>query len=139
MAKRSESVDVAKFGGTDNLGTVQMGGQTHEVANIEAQSTRKLEDDVGHGSAAIIRRFVYGMNPVAFKEHPPTKQELFNAHYKSIELTLWRDGMKVMPEIEPRLVLDTKKNQYYIFVGARPAKGHILRERPQTLAEIAHG
>ena len=136
---RVKSTEVQKFGGTDSLGHVKMDGHDHDVQSLEAQSKTKLEDDTGHGNAAIIRCFDFAMNPQAFLEAKPTKQMLFNAHYKGIEVALWRDGMKVIPEVNPRIVVDEKAMKYKIFVGATPMKGHILTERPRTLSEIAHG
>lgn len=156
MRKR-KAVEVQKFGGAENVGSVREEGNLstfhselsnqdsiHENVNwdlqsVEVQSDTKLEQDEGVGGAAIIRMFQFGMNLDAFKQHPPTKQELFNSHLKGIELALWKDGMKVMPDIEPKVVVDEKSARYMIFVGAVPMRGHILRERPQTLAEIAHG
>ena len=134
---KRKALDVAKFGGTENLGKATYNNYEHEISNIETQSKTKLEDDVGHGGAAIIRRFSFGMNAESFKEKPPTKQELFNYHIKGIEIMLWRDGMKIMTEVQPRIMLEEKKMQYHIFVGARPQKGFILREAPQTLKEVA--
>ena len=134
---KRKALDVAKFGGTENLGKATYNNYEHEVSNIETQSKTKLEDDAGHGGAAIIRRFSFGMNAESFKEKPPTKQELFNYHIKGIEIMLWRDGMKIMTEVQPRIMLEEKKMQYHIFVGARPQKGFILREAPQTLKEVA--
>jgi hypothetical protein len=137
--KLKKAKDVVKFGGVDELGKVGMHGHEHDVSTIEAKSTRHLEEDIGEGNAAILRCFTFAINPQVFKEHPPTKQELFNHHHKGIELALWRDGMKVMPEVNPKIVVNQKKMQYQIFVGAQPMKGYILQERPQTLSEIAHG
>lgn len=137
MARKKKALDVAKFGGVDQLGKAKMDGHEHDVSTIEAQSRRNLEEDKGEGDVAIIRCFKFGINPTAFKEHPPTKQELFNAHYKGIEMALWKDGMKVMPEVHPKIVVNQKKMTYQIFVGARPMKGYSLEERPQTLSEIA--
>ena len=134
---KKKALDVAKFGGTDYLGKATLNQHEHEVSNIETQSKTKLEDDAGHGGAAIIRRFSFGMNAESFKKQPPTKQELFNYHVKGIEVMLWRDGMKIMTEVQPRIMLEEKKMQYHIFVGARPQKGFILREAPQTLKEVA--
>ena len=131
--------DVAKFGGTEKLGDAKLHGHEHEVDSIETQSERHIEDDMGSGEAAIIRCFTFGINPLAFKEHQPTKQELFNAHVKGIEVMLWRDGMRLMLDVEPRILVDQKT--YKIFVGARPAKGHLLTrvQVPRTLKEIVHG
>ena len=106
-----------------------------DVSKIQTASETHLEDDPGEGGAAIIRCFEFAPNPEVFKQHKPTKQELFNSHAKGIEIMLWRDGMSVMPEVEPRVTIGKKK--YRIFVGAQPMKGHLLREKPKTLTEIA--
>lgn len=112
----------------------------HWHANqVDAESQTHLEDDAGEGGAAIIRAFDFAANPEAFNKHQPTAQELFNHHLKGIEVMLWRDGMKVMTEVPPRLLFNKKKNKYRIFVGAAPQKGHILTQRPKTLSQIAHG
>lgn len=157
MAKRSKKVvEVQKFGGIDSVGTVrdenltrftsEMSGNesfhtdtNYNLESIETQSKTHLEDDMGGGGAAIIRTFEFGMNPEAFNQYQPTKQELFNSHYKGIELALWKDGLKVMPEVQPKIVVDNKTNKYRIFVGAQPMKGHLLYEQPKTLAEQIHG
>lgn len=131
--------EVKKFGGVDQLGEVKVNGHNHDAANVEAQSTRKLEDDKGEGAATVIRCFTFKMNAEAIVEQKPTKQDLFNAHLKGIELALWKDGLKTFSEVPPRMTFDTDKLQYSIFVAARPMKGFLLQERPQTLTEIAHG
>lgn len=106
--------------------------------NLSTESETHLEDDQGTGDVAIIRMFEFKINPESFRQFKPTQQELFNSHYKGIETLLWRDGMKVMPEVNPRVTLSKNKKKYRIFVGAKPMKGHILRETPKTLSEIAH-
>jgi hypothetical protein len=144
---RLKSKTVKSFGGVDSVGDVkaeahfdnQVKDVNYNVQSLEVQSQTHLEDDVGHGSAAIIRAFEFAINPLAFQEAKPTKQELFNAHHKYIETALWKDGMKVMPEVNPRIQVDEKNMRYTIFVGAQPMKGHLLREQPKTLAQIAHG
>ena len=55
------------------------------------------------------------------------------------ELALWKDGMSVMPEVEPKVIIDPKAAKYMIFVGAQPMRGHMLMEQPKTLAEQLHG
>lgn len=140
MKKRSKkTVEVQKFGGEEKLGETQLHGYNHDVNSIETQSKTTLEQDTGEGGAVIIRCFTFGINPEAFKQYAPTKQELFNSHYKGIEIALWKDGLKVMPDVHPRIVIDQQKGQYQIFVGAQPARGHLLMERPQTLSEIVNG
>jgi len=109
-----------------------------DVSKIQAESKTHLEDDTGHGGAAIIRMFEFAANPEVWKQHKPTKQELFNSHHKGIEIMLWKDGLTPMSEVDPKIQISKKSGKYRIFVGARPMKGHLLTERPKTLSEIAH-
>lgn len=104
----------------------------------EAESTTTFEDDKGEGKAVLVRSFDFKANPAAFLHATPSKQELFNAHANQIETILWKDGLQVMPEIEPRLILSKKRDGYRIVVGAEPAKGHLLHQRPQMLTQIAN-
>lgn len=110
----------------------------NDISQIDTQSQTHLEDDKGTGDAAIIRMFEFAANPEAFKQHTPTRQELFNYHHKQIEITLWGDGMKVIPEVPPRLTINKAKTKYRIFVGAKPMKGNLLPYQPQTLSQIAN-
>ena len=103
---------------------------------IQAQSTTNIESDEGTGGVAIIRCFEFGANVESFRQKQPTSQELFNSHLRGIEILLWKDGMSIITEVEPRVVFDKENLKYKIFVGAKPAKGHILREKPQTLSEV---
>lgn len=104
---------------------------------VQAESDVHLEDDQGIGNATVIRLFEFSANPEAFRHHTPTKQELFNAHYKLIDSTLWRDGLKVVPEINPTVTLNKKKTKYRIFVTAQAQRGQTLLETPQTLTQLA--
>lgn len=145
--KKPKEITVQKFGGTEKVGDVnaeaafddQVKDVNYEVQSLEAKSQTKLEDDDGGGNAAIIRCFTFGMNLQTLLEVKPTKQEIFNSHLKGIEVALWRDGMKIMEEVPPRITFDAENMRYQIFVSARPMRGHILHERPQTLKEIVHG
>ena len=157
--KKPKTIDVQKFGGVDDLGTIREEGNfdafksgmtgSEQVASnvnwegksVETQSQTHLEDDEGSGNAAVIRKFTFAANPESFAQYKPTKQELFNAHYKGIETALWVDGLKVIPESNPEVVIAEDGMSYSIFVGARPQKGHSLPWdlTPQTLKEIAHG
>ena len=154
MAKKvKKASEVSKFGGAESIGSVkdenvtafrsEMTGEIYEhkntnydVQSVEAQSNTKLEDDIGQGQAAIIRCFEFGINTEAFKQYTPTKQELFNSHYKGIEMALWRDGLKVIQDVAPRITLNEEKGTYSIFIGAVPQRGSALYETPQTLAQL---
>lgn len=150
MAKRKIK-DVAKFGGVDQLGQVttdlhsDIGGKhnVYDASNVEAKSEKThLEDDKGEGNAVVIRRFTFQMNlehPELFIERRPGKQEIFNSHTSGIEMALWKDGLNLFLEVQPRITFDEKKFQYSIFVAAKPSRGQTLQERPQTLSEVANG
>lgn len=138
MARVKKPIEVQKFGGVDKVADVKL-DHDYEVSTAEAQSETKLEDDVGHGAAIVIRCFKFGINAEAFRQHQPSKQELFNSHHKGIEIALWRDGLTVWPDINPRIVVDEINGTYEIFVGAKPARGHLLHQKPLTLSEVAHG
>lgn len=150
MAKRNKkTTEVSKFGGVDQLGTVKtdlhspLQEQSYDAASIEAKSERThLEDDAGHGEATVLRNFVFAINldkADLWLKHRPTKQELFNSHLRGIEMALFKDGLKIWPEVAPQLIFDMPTMCYTIIVAARPRKGYLLMERPQTLSEIAHG
>lgn len=136
---RKKAVEVQKWGGTEDLGATKMHGYDHDVSTVEVQSTSNLQMDKGEGGYVIIRKFTYGMNPVAFKEAKPTKQDLFNYHLKQIEIALWQDGWKLFTDVQPQLKFDLKKGQYSIFVGAIPqSKFNTINAEAKTLSQIAN-
>jgi hypothetical protein len=137
--KTPKAVDVAKFGGTEELGKAVMHGYEHDVASVEVKSQTRLEEDKGEGNATVIRCFTFGMNPEAFATVQPTRQELFNSHLHGIEIALFADGLKIFDGVAPRMTFDVDKKQYSIFVAARPSKGFLLQDNPQTLSEIING
>lgn len=106
---------------------------------LDTESDISFSEDTGSGEAIVVRCFTFGANAEAFKIHKPTKQELFNTHYKQIEIFLWKDGLMVVPEIMPRIHIAKNKKFYSIFVGAKPQRGHVLYEKPQTLNQLVHG
>lgn len=145
MAKRIRKVNnttfetdgvVEKFG--EKVSKHELLGGGAEVQQLQVESKTHLEDDIGSGNAAIIRMFEFGMNLHTFNEVRPTKQQIFNSHLKGIEVALWKDGLKPLTSVEPKITLDAKTRTYRIFVGAQPMKGHILREQPKTLKQIVH-
>lgn len=114
-------------------------GDKYQVEEVEAKSKTNLEDDKGKGNEVILRFFEYTANPLAFKDHLPSGQELFNAHLKEMEIKLWQDGLKPDSNIEPRLLFSKDKTHYKFVIGCRLGKGQILTQTPVTLTELAHG
>jgi hypothetical protein len=115
----------------------------YDVKQGEVHSDIHLEDDEGSGKTIVVRSFDFKANPQAFREFTPSKQQLFNAHAKQIEEYLWTDGLKVMPDVKPQLVLSKNRDGYRIIVGAEPREGQIITRRDQdkiqTLSQAAHG
>ena len=140
MAKRPKKAedDISKAAAV-GIGTAQAEGAEYDVNSLEVHSKTNLEQDEGSGRPVILRKFEFGMNPEAWGQHQPTKQELFNHHLKGIEIALWKDGMKPMPDVNPRIVIDPQTMKYQIFVAAEVARGHMLNERPLTLKQLTHG
>lgn len=146
IKKNKKTLEVQKFGGVDELGQVKLDREksygikdNYELNSVETQSDTKLEHDEGKGIPVIIRTFEFGTNPEAFKQHTPTKQELFDAHRKGLEMHLWRDGMIYFDEVQPQIIFSKDGTKYQIVIAALPARGQALLETPQTLSQIAHG
>lgn len=139
MPKKKKTIDVAKFGGVDELGKTQLNGHEHEVSSIETQSQTKLEDDKGTGRPLVIRTYTFQINKEAFKFHVPTKQELFDTHVRGLEMTLWRDGLTFAKDHDPQILFNKGRTHYTIFIVAEPSRGNVLTDKTQTLTEIVHG
>lgn len=114
------------------------GNEWDDVSQIEVASKTQLTDDTGEGKAAIIRMFEFKADPVVFKQHTPTKQELLLSHQAFIEKQLWTDGFKIMYDSSPRISISKNKKKYAIFIAAEPQKGMMINERPKTLTQIAN-
>ena len=107
-----------------------------EGEEVQAQSKTKLEDDLGTGQAVVLRFFDFGTNLMAFKDHKPTAQELFDSHRKGIEALLWRDGLAPYDVIQPRLMFSKDKKFYRFIVACVQQKGHLLFQEPKTLSQL---
>lgn len=88
--------------------------------------------DPGSGGKVVIRKFDYSWNPMI--KEKPSKQEVFNFHAKEIRNFLWRDGLSILENQDPRVVYNEKDNTYSFFVVCG-ALGAIL-ETPRNLTEI---
>lgn len=139
MAKKAKSIQVSKFGGTEKIAETVINRDPYEISSMEAESTTKLEHDEGHGAAVVLRCFKFKANLEVFKQQQPSKQDLFNAHLKGIELALWKDSLTIWPDVPPRLVVNEDAGTYEIWVAGKPSRGVILAQEPRTLKQIAHG
>lgn len=163
MAKRKKVLEVQKFGGTEDLGIVKEEGnkqnfhsylsnkefQKEDVSwdthSIETQSTTTLETDQGDGRAVVIRNYKFKIDAEVLTKfyltttQYPNKQDLFNSVVKFIELSLWRDGLQVFPDTEPRVLISDSYTEFEVFVGATPKRGEMLLEAPKTLSQLVNG
>ena len=93
--------------------------------------------DEGKGDKFVLRHFEYALAPDT-DSSLLDRQQLFNHHWKEIELTLWEDGFTVIKEIDPRIIIENDK--YRIFVTCRPRVGlgvmTSINEEATTLQEI---
>ena len=113
---------------SENFSWEASGGQVH--------SETHLEDDKGTGANVVIRSFTFSVNPVAFKQHTPSKQELFDYHSKQIQILLWQDDLVALPEVAPGLKFNKKKTQYTITIGAQARRGRVFHDKAKTLSEV---
>lgn len=147
LTTKKKAVDVQKFGGIENLGSVKadmhadLSGatNTYDASSVEAASQTKLEDDQGVGKEVIMRSFTFKVNRKMFEAAPPTKQQLFDGHLHGLEMSLWRDGLIFDKTHEPHILFNKKLTTYTIFLVATPARGQTVVDKARTLSEIAHG
>lgn len=136
-----------KSGTMDNQSTKHKGqaveidtGQTKwQAQELGVNSNIPLVDE-GKGKPYIVRQFEFHFNPdtlnkIKQKKIPaPTRQELFNAHWRQIQTTLWGDGLVACQEVDPRMIIGKKK--YKIILLCEPRFRTMVAEKPNTLQEI---
>lgn len=124
-----------------------------EAKTLEVESETTLEQDSGTGEQITLRFFTFGANAEVFKRHKPTTQDLFNHHWRQIQVELWKDEWKPFEEVQPRFLWSTngkdfepyspagkQYTHYQIVIAATPARMGILNEKTHTLSELAtHG
>ena len=96
--------------------------------------------DEGKGKPYIVRQFEFAFNPEAVnkikqKKIPaPTRQELFNYHWRQIQTELWKDGLVAYQGAEPRMMIDKRK--YKIILLCEPRFRIMVAETPNTLQDL---
>lgn len=93
--------------------------------------------DLGVGQPRIIRTFMFKANPKFFQKNKGlkgiNKQELFNNHWQSLQIELWKDGLTADEEISPKITF--KKIYYFIQIVCRARLGVIVADTPQKLQD----
>lgn len=111
-----------------------------EKQDISTQSKPLIDEP--DGQVRFIRQFEFSFNPLVVKQirnkqiSEPSRQELFNAHIKQIEIMLWGDGLVPDSNHEPRLVVGKKK--YKIIIACKLRQGVILGrgKKVNTLTDV---
>ena len=89
--------------------------------------------DPGTGKTVSIRTFTFRMNPI--QKDYSNKQSIFNSHAKQIKTILWGDGLIPYEAVSPRVIVDTKKKIYNIFVPCEAKSGVLFIDKPRNLSE----
>lgn len=112
-----------------------------EGETLQTDSKINLADDKGAGQAVILRFFEFGVNPEAFKKQQPTAQMLFNSHLRGMESMLWKDGLKVYADVEPRFMFSKDKTKYRFIIPAIASNSYgamTLEKDAKSLSQIAN-
>ena len=86
--------------------------------------------DPGSGSKVIVRQFEYSWNPTL--KDKPSKQEVFNLHAREIRNFLWRDGLRIIESVPPKIMYG--EAGYRIFITCE-GQGAVL-ESARNLNEL---
>lgn len=118
----------------DNFETV---GTEHkwEGQEIEVQSDPLIETG-NRGKTIVLRSYYFKANPEAMKREKPTKQQIFDSHAKQIELMLYSDGLVPFKEVEPKLIISKKRDEYKIFMACEARTGVVFDRDPRLLQEL---
>jgi hypothetical protein len=96
--------------------------------------------DAGTGQKLIVRVFDYKFGPQHKKEDilraKNNKQEFFNSHVKYIKDFLWKDGLSIREDHDPRLMFSKKGDGYRIAVLCESKFGANIFEKATTLQNI---
>lgn len=112
---------------------IKQGKDTWTGAEVEVKSDPLI--DTGTGKPYILRTFEFSKNPDP-RVKLPRKQEIFNSHLKQIKDFLWKDGLKALEDIAPRVLISKDKKWYRICVVAEPRLGVSLADNTRTLQQL---
>lgn len=93
--------------------------------------------DAGTGEKVIIRLFDFKFDPTkkdAMKMAKLNMQEFFNSHAQYIKDFLWKDGLSVVENQDPKMIFN--KKGYRIAVVCQARLGVNIFDKGQTLQDI---
>jgi len=126
---------VSEYKGEERKGVSSEGLWTEQDLAVKAENP--LVDDA-KGKALVIRVFDFKFNPrikqLDIIQAKNNKQDFFNAHAKYIRDFLWKDGLKIREDHDPKLLF--RKDGYRIAVLCEAKLGVNVFEKPTTLQNI---
>lgn len=112
-------------------------GAEHQWVGHEVEVTSDpLIDNANSGKTIVLRSFYFKADPTTLKQQKPTKQQIFDSHAKQIELMLWSDGLMPFKEVEPRLIVSKKRDEYKIFMACEARAGVGFDRNPTKLQDL---
>jgi len=119
----------------DFVTTDKEGKDPWHGTSMQAESTPLV--DPGVGNPTIVRTFMFAANPEFLKKNKGlrgiSKQELFNNHWKLLELELWKDGLIPDESVSPKIIF--KRKHYLIQIVCKARLGVFVVDNPRNLQD----
>ncbi len=137
MAKLRLDVEkeIKEYKGEQIQGTSEEGDWTEQ--DLATKAGQPLVDS-GKGKATLVRVFDFKFDPRVKREDRQLmrsrKQELFNTHSNFIRNFLWKDGLSIREDHDPKLMFG--KDGYRIAVLCEARLGVMVDKKPTTLQNI---
>ena len=129
---------VSEYKGEERKGISPEGLWTEQELAVKAGDPLA---DSGKGKSLVIRvldfKFESNVKQAEIQCAKNNKQEFFNTHAKYIRDFLWKDGLKIREDHDPKLLF--RKNGYRIAVLCEARLGVNVFEKPTTLQNIFKG
>lgn len=132
ITKKGEEVkvDEQKFIGENDETNEQWQG-----SQVQVESTPLIDPNAG--TPTIIRNFMFAFNPEFLKKNKNlkgiSKQELFNNHWKYLQIELWKDGLIHDEGIEPKITF--KQKHYIIQIVCKPRLGVVVVDDTKAITD----
>lgn len=137
MAKLNKDIEnqIKEFKGQEHKGMAE--GFEWKEQELAAKAGTPLIDPAV-GKKIIIRKFEFewkkGIKTEERMNAQYNKQEFFNSHAKYIKDFLWKDGLSILENQDPKMIFNNKG--YVIVVATEARWGVSIFDKPTTLQQI---
>jgi len=137
MAKLNRDIEneIKEFKGQEHKGFAE--GHEWKEQELAVKAGQPLVDS-GTGKKVIIRKFEFdwkkGLQPEDRMLAQANKQDFFNKHARYIRDFLWKDGLSILENQDPKMMFNDKG--YVIVVATEARFGVSIFEKGTTLQEI---